>query len=298
MNSSAPDWSLVQSFLSVAETGSLSAAAQALGHSQPTLGRHIRTLEEALAVELFTRHPRGLTLTEAGARLLPEARAMRQAMTALTTAAEAQSGQIAGTVRIACSVFMAHHMLPPILADLRQAEPDIQLVISASDDSENLLYREADIAIRMYRPRQLDLIARHLGDIEMGCFAARRYLDRAGLPQTAGDLMQHDLIGFDRSTLILDQMRALGFTATESDFALRCDTHTAYWAFIRAGCGIGFTQTLVGRADPAVEELPLGLDIPTLPVWLAAQADVRHIPRVDRIWTALAEALSARLQPA
>ncbi len=287
------DWSHVQSFLAVAETGSLSAAAAKLGHSQPTLGRHIKTLEDALGVELFHRHARGLSLTDFGADIRPAAEAMRTSVATIALKAEAQSEISEGTVRIASSDFVAHHVLPQLLPEIRADYPGIQLVIIPSDSTENLMFRDADIAVRMYRPNQLDLITRHIADIELGTFAARSYLDRRGRPKTAADLMAHDLVGYDQSTLITDTMRALGWPAGPETFVVRCDHHPTYWEMVRAGCGIGFSQAQVGRADALVEELHLDLELPPLPIWLTAHQSVRKVPRVDVIWQALDTGLSA-----
>lgn len=289
------DWSRVQSFLAVAETGSLSAAARQLGRSQPTLGRHVQALERRLALRLFDRHPRGLRLSAEGARLLDPARRMQAAMAEIALTAAGGSREMRGTVRITASVFAAHHILPPILAAIRRAEPGIALDLVPSDRSENLLFRAADIAVRMYRPTQDDIIARKIGDIPLGAFAAQSYLDRAGRPTRPEDLFAHDLVGYDRETLILDTMRAMGWAATRGDFALRCDNQTAYWELVRAGCGIGFGQATVARADPLIEELPLALDIPPLPVWLAAHQAMRATPRVRRVWDMLAQGLKRAL---
>ncbi len=289
------DWSHVQSFLAVAETGSLSAAAAQLGQSQPTIGRHIKTLEDSLGVELFHRHARGLSLTEIGADMRPAAEAMRDAMATIALKAEAQSNTSHGTVRIACSDFMAHHVLPPILAQIRADAPLIQLVIVPSDHSENLLFREADIALRMYRPNQLELVTRHVADIELGAFAAKTYLNRRGRPTQIEDLLEHDLVGYDTSTLITDTMHDLGWPGGPESFAVRCDHHPTYWEMVRAGCGIGFTQAPVGRADPLMEELTLDLQIPPLPVWLTTHQTVRKAPRVDTVWQALDRLLTAQL---
>ncbi|WP_050927944.1 LysR family transcriptional regulator [Aestuariivita boseongensis] len=295
MDNSAPftDWSHVQSFLAVAETGSLSAAAQRLGQSQPTIGRHVKALEDGLGVELFHRHARGLVLTDIGAEMRPAAEAMRAAMATIALQAEAHSDTSSGTVRIASSDFMAHHVLPRMLAEIRREHPMIQLVVVPSDSSENLLFRQADIAIRMYRPDQLELVTRHVADIELGTFAARSYLERRGRPETAEDLLDHDLVGYDRSTLIVDTMHELGWPGGPESFAVRCDHHPTYWEMVRAGCGIGFTQARVGRADPLVEELHLDLPIPPLEIWLTAHQTVRKAPRVDAIWRALDKRLTA-----
>lgn len=291
------DWSRVQAFLAVAEHGSLSAAARALGQSQPTLGRHIKSFEDELGVEVFHRHARGFSLTEAGERMVPAARKMQTAMNDIVLAADAGANQDTGTVRIACSVHVAHHVLPPIIAELRQTAPGIDLVIDASDDSENLLFRESDIALRMYRPRQLDLITRHIADITLGAFAATSYLDARGRPSSTEDLMHHDLIGYDRAPLIRNELARMGISEDALHFPVRCDNQTAYWQLVRAGCGIGFSQLDTGHRDPDVEHVPLGFDLPKLPLWLTAHETVRRIPRVDKVWTLLAQALTARFAP-
>ena len=278
-----PDWSLIQSFLAVADTGSLSAAARATGHSQPTLGRHVQTLEQSLSASLFDRHARGLTLSETGTRLLPMARQMRGAMNQIALTAAGQSLALNGTVRITASVFASHHLLPPVLARIRAQEPAIQLDLVPSDTTENLLFREADIAVRMYRPVQLDIVTRHVTDLGLGIFAARSYLDRAGRPQRMEDILEHDLVGYDGNDLIVRTMNAMGYAVSRDDFVVRCDNQATYWELVRAGCGIGFSQTSVGRADPGVEELGFDVGIPSLPVWLAAHQAMRQTPLYEAV---------------
>ena len=191
----ALDWRLLQALLAVADTGSLSGAAERLGSSQPTLGRQVAELERLLGFPVFARHARGYAPTEAGRALLPAARAMGDAAAQLALAAEGRSQHLAGTVRITASVMVATYWLPGIVGDLRRAEPEIRIEIVPTDRSENLLYREADIALRMYRPEQLDVVTRHLGDVSLGLFAHRDYLARRGRPETVAELAGHDLIG-------------------------------------------------------------------------------------------------------
>jgi DNA-binding transcriptional LysR family regulator len=286
------DWSLIRAFLAVADTGSLSGAARKLGTSQPTLGRQIRQIEDALDLTLFTRQPRGLHLTDSGAALLPHARQMAEAMNAFALTAAGRTEDLRGTVRLTASTVVAHHILPPIISQIRQAEPLIQIELVASDNSDNLLFREADIAVRMYRSTQLDVVTRHLGDLRLGVFAARAYLDRRGTPVSAQDLLDHDLIGYDRNDLILRHMRALGWPATRDMFAIRCDSQTAYLALIHAGCGIGFAQAGLMEHAANMVELDLGLDLPHLPVWLAAPQAMRSTPRIARVWDLLVEGLT------
>lgn len=294
MERPAPDWTLIQSFLAVAETGSLTAAAARLGRSQPTLGRHIQALEQDLGAPLFTRHARGQELSETGVQLLPMAREMQVQMNALTLAVSGRSQALSGTVRITASIFASHYYLPPVLARIRTEEPAIELELVPSDSSENLLFRAADIAVRMYRPTQLDIIARHITDLEIGAYAAKSYIARRGRPGTAEELWGHDLVGYDANDLIIRTMRSIGWPAARQSFATRCDNQSTYWQLVRAGCGIGFAVTAAGRDDPLVEELDLGITgkTPALPVWLAAHPAMRQTPRIARVWDILAEELA------
>lgn len=292
MSTRTPDWALWHSFLAVADHGSLSAAARAIGQSQPTLGRHIKTLEEHLGLTLFRRVARGLEPSEAAVPLLDAARAMAESAARLTRIAEGRQEALRGTVRITASRIVSHHMLPPILAALRRAEPEIQLELVPSDTAENLLFHEADIALRMFRPEQLDIIARHVADLPIGLYAARSYLDLNGRPQSVEELMQHAFVGYDRDERILRLMRDMGFPVTRDFFALRCDDQTAHWELVRAGCGISGAQRQIGDADPLLERIMPDLDLPSLPLWLAAPQALRSNPRIRRVWDFLAAALS------
>jgi DNA-binding transcriptional LysR family regulator len=292
MDTGLPDWTLVRSFLAVAETGSLSAGARRLGTSQPNLGRQIRALETQLGTALIRRQPRGIALTPAGERLLPHARAMHAAAGALSLAAAGEDSRLAGAVRITASVVMSVFHLPPIIAALRRDEPRITIDLVPSDETTNLLFREADIALRMYRPTQLDLVTRHLGDIPLTLCAARTYLDRRGTPHRGEDLAEHDLVGYDRSPLLEEGFRAGGLAVNRDGFAVRCDDNLAYLALVRAGCGIGVAQSSVVASDPGLVALDLGLAIPRLPVWLTAHETMRQTPRMAFVWDRLAAALA------
>lgn len=285
------DWTLLKVFARVAQTGSLSAAARSLGSSQPTVSRQIHALEQAIGVELFYRQPRGLALTQAGRTLLPHAQSMEAAAAQMRLAAAGADAGLSGTVRITASIIISHYVLPRVLADLRRDIPQLHIDLVPSDTTENLLFREADIALRMYRPTQLDMVTRHLGDIRIGAFASRAYLERRGRPQTMADMMGHDLIGYDRSDLLLHGMRALGIEATRDSFVLRTDNQSVYWEMVKAGCGIGFGQVTLGRAEPDLEHLVPELPTPSLPVWLTAPEVLRHTPRVDRVWRVLEQAM-------
>ncbi len=289
------DWTLLRAVGAVADHGSLSAAAAALGQSQPTLGRQVRAAEGALGQPLFRRHARGLEPTEFCRMILPAATQMQEAARRVALLAAGEAPDASGRVRLTASVFVTAHILPPILAQIRAAHPQIALDVVASDTTENLLFHEADIALRMYRPTQLDMITRHLGDLPLGLYAADSYIAKRGVPKDADDLHHHDMVGYDRSDLILRGMREMGFDVTRNWFTTCTDDQVAYWNFVAAGCGIGIGQTYVADRTPGVRRILHDLPMPVLPVWLTAHPALRHQPRVAAVWDELDRAITPLL---
>lgn len=291
------DWSLIRAFVAVAETGSYSAAARQLGSSQPTIGRQIEALEAQLGTRLLEREARGQRVSEAGARLLVHAEEMRQAAARLSLSVAGQGEDLSGTVRITASIVVSHYFLPPIIADLRRNAPEISIELAPSDATENLLFREADIAVRMYRPTQLDVVTRHVGSVEVGIFATTDYLAQHGIPETLEDFAHHDFVGYDRSTLILDGMRAMGIPAEREMFKVRCDNQTVYVQLLEAGCGLGVIPIAAARRNPEMQQVLHQTEIPALPIWLTAHEDLRRVPRIRRVFDALADGLPVQTGP-
>ncbi|WP_299769281.1 LysR family transcriptional regulator [uncultured Tateyamaria sp.] len=286
-----PDWSQIQSFAAVAEHGSLSAAARAQNSSQPTLSRHIAQLEATLGTRLFDRSSGGMVLTDEGTDLLAHATTMADAASRFGTDRDGHGKEIAGTVRLTASHVVASFILPPILCELHATYPGIEIEVIASDTTENLLRREADIALRMYRPTQPDVIAKHIADLPLGAYAAPSYIKKHGAPETLDDLMHHSIIGYDRSPLIIDGFAQRGFTVTRDFFAFRSDDQVLCWHMVVAGYGIGFGQRRVGDADPRVVRVSKDMDVGSMPLWLTAHPDLRRIPRVRRVYDWLARVL-------
>ena len=148
------DWNQIRAFLATAEEGSLSAAARALGSTQPTVGRQIAALEDDLGVTLFERAGRSLIMTGAAQDLLEHVQAMGDAASRVSMVAAGQSEDIAGCVVITANDLMAAGYLPAVLAQLRQEAPGIIVDVVASNRIENLTRRDADIAIRHVQPEQ------------------------------------------------------------------------------------------------------------------------------------------------
>jgi DNA-binding transcriptional LysR family regulator len=286
------DWTLIQAFLAVAEEGSLSGAARETGISQPTLSRQIKAIEDQLHVRLFDRQAKGLDLTDTGHELLPAAKAMFAAAGQFANIAAGHDQEIEGTVRITASEFVSHYILPEIMADIRESHPDIQLELNSTDHSENLLFREADIAIRMYRPTQLDMITRRLGVLQLGFFASQSYIQRRGEPVSIAELMTHDMIGYDRSERFIKGAAEYGWELSKHDFAVRCDLQTLHGELIKAGCGVGILSTEAGARMPELVAVIKSFPVPGLAVWLTSHEALRHTPRVRAVWKHLETGLA------
>ncbi|MET3899213.1 DNA-binding transcriptional LysR family regulator [Devosia sp. UYZn731] len=286
-----PDWSLWRSFSAVVKHGSLSAAARDLGLSQPTLGRHIEALEQALDLSLFERTLSGLKANEAALRLYEPVAAAETALAQAAILAQGAQAEFSGTVRITASAVVSNYVLPTLLLPIRERYPAIAIETVPSDSPENLLLREADIAIRMFRPTQLELVTKKLGDIPIIACAHESYLARHGTPGKPADLRRHDLIGFDRSDAILNHAESIGLSLRREQFVLRTDSQTQLWELARAGLGIGFAQKFLVERTPGMVALGFDLAIPPLPVWLTTHKELFTSRRIRAIYDALAEGL-------
>jgi DNA-binding transcriptional LysR family regulator len=295
MMKSVPGWELYRSFLAVIRLGSLSGAARALTLTQPTLGRHIDMLEAALDLPLFTRSQHGLSPTQAALALIPHAEAMATASEALLRAASGAAEEERGTVRLTASDLVGGNLLPAILTRFRERHPGIILELALSNRTEDLLRRDADIAIRMVRPVQSALVARRLGTVSLHLYAHRRYVDRYGVPDSLAALADHTLIGFDRDDGPTRAITVAGIAVTRELFAIRCDNDLAQWAMLRAGLGILACQDVIARHDPDLVPIlraELGFE---LEMWLAMHEDLRASRRVRLLYDHLAEELTALL---
>ncbi|RUL98312.1 LysR family transcriptional regulator [Rhizobium chutanense] len=286
-----PNWDFYRSFLTVLQQGSLSAAARELGLTQPTIGRHVDALELAVGAELFIRSTNGLLPTDAALALKPYAETLAATAAALLRTASGQRERVAGTVRVSASEVIAVEVLPRILGPLLETHPELQIELSASDTIEDLVNREADIAVRMAEPHQDALIVRRIGDIPLGFHAHRRYLERHGIPKTIADLANHRLIGFDRQTAYV-RMVMKRYPVPESiKFSYRTDSNLAQLSAIRAGVGIGICQTGLARENPdLVHILPDAFKIP-LGTWVAMHESLKTSPRCRATFDALVRGL-------
>jgi DNA-binding transcriptional LysR family regulator len=286
-----PDWNLYRSFLAVVRARSLCQAARHLDLTQPTVGRHIETLEQTLGVALFTRSPSGLAPTSAALDLIQHAETIEAAAEALVRAASGERAEEHGTVRVTASEVIGAEALPSMLASFRQRWPRIDVELALSNRTHDLLRREADIAVRHIRPAQESLVSRRIGTIAIGLYAHRRYIQLHGFPKTLEEAFEHTLIGWDQdqhATRLAASVPGLG----RDRFALRSDSDLAQLAMVRAGLGIGACQVPIANRDPELTPVLADIIRFDLDVWLAMHQDLRASRRVRLLFDHLAATLS------
>lgn len=287
------DWNRARAFLVTAEEGSLSAAARALGMAQPTLGRQVDKLEQELGLVLFERIGRGLQLTPSGTELLEHVRAMGDAAGKVSLSAAGQSQTIKGTVSIAASETYAAVLLPPIIAKLRQQQPGIHIEIVASNAPSDLRRREADIALRNFRPTEPDLIARKLGDAQARLYATPDYLARIGNPSTPYGLRDAEFISIDSGNAMLQGLNAIGLNLSEDNFPVISENYLVMWELVKHGIGIGVIDAVIGDAEPMVMRVLPDLAPLIFPFWLVAHRELNTSRRIRLVFDLLAEELGS-----
>ncbi|UXI00780.1 LysR family transcriptional regulator [Photobacterium sp. TY1-4] len=286
------DWNHAKAFLVTAKEGSFSAAARALDLAQTTLGRQVSALEQALGVTLFERIGKHLQLTEDGIELLSHIEPMGEAASRVSLAATGRSQSLQGNVAIAASEIDALYRLPPIIAKLRQLEPGIEIEVVVSNEVSDLQRREADIAIRSFRPRQPGLIAKKVRDLPVWFYATGQYLDT--VPGQDGDekVRQVDFIGFDRSSLVIDRLSEHGWQLSPENFPVISKFHPLHVELARQHVGITFLPEDIGdRLSDLVRAFPQFGPPLSLSMWLVCHQELRTSLRVQRVFQFLAQTL-------
>tara|TARA_R110000868_G_scaffold202806_3_gene450639 strand:+ start:5015 stop:5947 length:933 start_codon:yes stop_codon:yes gene_type:complete len=285
------DWNKARAFLVTAEEGSLSAAARALGMAQPTLGRQVDGLEQELGIVLFERVGRGLTLTPSGLELLDHVRDMGEAAGRVSLTALGQSQALGGKICISASETYAAVLLPPIITKLRRQEPGIQVEIVVANHASDLRRREADIAIRNFRPTEPDLIAKKIGDADAVLYATPDYIRRIGNPAKPEDLQRADFVNLDHGGMMIKGLNALGLGLSEANFPLLTESYHVMWELVRQGAAIGILDAYIGDADPAVARVLPDMEPLVFPIWLVAHRELATNRRIRMVYDFLAKEL-------
>ena len=286
------DWNHARAFLVTAEEGSLTAAAEALKMTQPTLGRQVAALEDELGVVLFDRVAGKLQLTEVGTELLEYVRSMAEAAGHVSRLAEGKSTAVSGLVSISASEVYCAHLLPAVIARIRQQAPGISLHLIAANTPSDLTRREADIAIRNFRPTEPDLIARKLRDDVAHLYATPQYLHTIGNPDTPESFSCADFIAIDEPEKLIEWLNTAGVPVGTDNFPIIAKNYLVHWELVRAGLGIGIMPQAIGDAEPAVVRACATLAPFEFPIWLVSHRELKTSNRVRVVYDLLAKALA------
>jgi hypothetical protein len=295
---SLDDWNLLRSFIAVYETGTLTEAARRLGTTQPSVGRHVRELEASLGEALFVRLPGRLRPTEQAHALHGVVAAMRASVVEAERLFADARELLVGCVRVAASEVYATHVIAPIMARLLVEQPELEIELSVSNHADNLLRRDADIAVRFFRPEQNDVIATHVGDTELGLFAHEDYLARHGEPDSFDVPAQAFVAGFDRESVPLGPLIKGAAPGRPIRFRLRTDAILARYAAVETGLGVGAYLVDVAAERPGLKRILAKQFGQPQEVWLCAHPELRRSASMRFVWSQLEVALRARLHSA
>jgi DNA-binding transcriptional LysR family regulator len=282
------DWGALRDFGVVAERGSLSEAARVLGVSQPTLTRRMAALEAQLGAEVMRRGPRGIELTETGEAILDPIRQMRDAAGSVDVSATGRDASLSGIVRVSATEGLANHWCTPELLEFQRAHPSIQIEIDVRNRNANLLRREVDIALRLGRPRQKELVARKLGEVKLGMYASSDYVARCGRPESLAELESHACISFDASITDTAAGEWVESLVGPSRPVFRSTSLMTQLQAVRCGWGIGMTSIFIVAEDDDLERVLPEVEH-VLGVWLVTHPGLRRSARIRAVYDFLVE---------
>ena len=273
-------WDDLRVFLAIHRLGSLQRAARALGVDPSTVGRRLNALESALGARLFLRTPERLQPTAAGLRLLPHAERVEGEVLEAERKVLAADARLEGSLRVTATDGLLHYVLLPALADFRREHPLLTIDLRADVRLLDLSRREADVAIRLVKPKEPALIARRLGDMPLALFASQAYLDRRGSPRSLSALATHDFIGFEAALDDLPQTKWLRRSVPEPRYVVRATTTTAQVLACAEGHGVALLPAFVATREPRLKQLLPRTAVPSREMWAVMHSDLRHNARI------------------
>jgi DNA-binding transcriptional LysR family regulator len=280
------DWDKIKLFHEVAEAGSFTRAGERLGLNQSSVSRHISALEQDLNVPLFQRHSRGLILTEHGDMLFRAANEMRHSLEATRQRFTETSERPAGDLKVTATVGVGGFWLTNRIAEFLDLYPEVNVELILSNDELDLVMREADIAIRLRRPVQPELIQRRLFTIHYHAYASHAYLDRFGEPRSVDDLDHHRIVclGGNQPAFILDLHRLPNLgrdpkSPRPSRFVV--NDSLALRHAIETGAGIGMAPDYTMHDNPKVKRVLEEIEMPALDSYLVYPEAMRSVARVQ-----------------
>ncbi|SMF78457.1 LysR family transcriptional regulator [Allosphingosinicella indica] len=287
------DWNDLRAFLAVAEAGSTLAAARALRVSQTTVARRIAALEAAIGLTLFEKRQAGYALTPIGQALVEAAREVASAAGRFADAASGAARDVSGAVRITTLEIYAVTILPPILRDLHDAHPGIQIELDMSEEPRDLAAGAADIALRnAAAPDGPGLVRRKVADDPWTLYCSRAFADAHGVPRSRDQLAQHPIVGGGGDKVWRAYRAWLQRHDLEGAVAMHQGSVIGLLAAVRSGIGLAILPSFVADRDPdLIRCLPPREGDPAA-MWLLTHERLRHVPRIRTVLDFLGERLT------
>lgn len=276
------DWDDVRFFLAVGREGNLARAATTLGLDATTVGRRIGCLERELGARLFDRTARGFTLTAAGRRLLPRAEGMEREALALDLDLAGEDQKLEGRVRLTSTEMIATRFIAPFLARFHERYPGIHLDLWCTNRDVDLGRREADIALRLSRPRQDDIVVKKLLSIELGLYASEDYVERHGMPRS-GALEGHRFVLFADTRPFQRENAWLERHVGQGEVVLRSDSVSSLMSAAQGGLGIALLPCHVAERTAGLVRTPLEGSPEPRVVWQAVHRELQGAARIRAV---------------
>lgn len=276
-------WDDLQYFLAIARHGSLSAAARALGVTQPTMGRRLAALEESTGTRLLVRTPQGFVMTALGEQVLARAETMEEEALAAELLINSSNVQLDGQVRLTTVEALAGQFVAPCLIELQRRHPGMAFELVPATHSLNLSRREADIAIRMSRFEGGMVIER-----KIGCLAMALYQSADADPH---DVQQRYVtVLHDQSHL--PEARMLEQLFRDAEPGIRSNNRDVQYQAVCNGGGVGILPRFRADSDPRLVRVRPDLPVIRREIWLGIHSDLRKMPRMRATMDALIDAFA------
>lgn len=280
------EWSDLKIFLAIARAGSLGGAARLIGQTQPTMGRRLKVLEQALGQTLFQRTPAGFVLTDEGAAVLPHAERIEEEALGLQRLLAGQGGELQGLLRLSSSDWFGVHLLTPVCAEFRALHPGVTLELLTEARLLSLARREADLVFRIRPFDEPDIVQRRLMRLDYALYGAR-----GTVPPQAGDGMGQALVTMDAAFSEMPDAAWLRRLLPLARPGFQSNSREAQARACAAGAGLAVLPCALADALPGLVRIDLGEAPPGREVWVGYHRDLRGLARLR----ALLELVFARL---
>jgi DNA-binding transcriptional LysR family regulator len=279
------EWDDVRVFLAIARHGTLAAAARAIGQTQPTLGRRLRSLEQSLGQTLFQRTPRGFILTEAGMAVRSHAERMEEEAIGFVRTLAGQGEALSGQVRVSSSDWFGIHVLTPVFATFLRRHPQVSIELVTDARRYNLARREADLGVRITPFEEPDIVQRHLMHMSYALYG------RFDLVAPTGDGTGHALITMDSAFAELPDVQWLRQALPGARVAYASNNRGAQAYMCALGIGLAVLPCPLGDTTPGLRRIDVGEAPPGRDVWLGYHRDLRRLGRLRALIDAMVQQL-------